>query len=186
MAAPWSVPYRPAMAAASTVLLLVGPKGSGKTFIGSLIGERLGLPFLRAEPIFLENLRSSRATGPARDAEGYAKVYAEVTRVLARNPQVVLESTGASEAFFPFLGALRVRYRVLLVSVRAPAETCLARVRTRDPAAHLDVSDADVEAINGRAAQVRLAWDLEIDNGGPASPEAIVTAVRGLLHARSA
>lgn len=174
------------MAVATTVLLLVGPKGSGKTFIGSLIRDRLGVPFLRAEPIFLENLRSSRLTGPARDAEGFARVHAEVTRWLARSPQVALESTGASDAFFPFLSALRARHRVLLISVRAPPAACLERVQTRDPAAHIDVSDDDVVAINDRATRVRLAWDLEIDNGGPASPEAIVTAVRGLLHARCA
>jgi hypothetical protein len=29
-------------------------------------------------------------------------------------------------------------------------------------------------------------WDPELDDGGPASPEAIVTAVRGLLHAQRA
>lgn len=186
MDTPGAPPYLPRMAATATVLLLVGPKGSGKSFIGSLIAERLGVPFLRAEPIFLENLGGSRLTGPARDEEGFAKVYAEVTRRLVESPRVALESTGASDAFFPFLSALRARYRVLLVSVRAPAEVCLERVRTRNPAAHLSVSDDNVVAINGRAAQVRLAWDLEIDNGGPASPEAIVTAVRGLLHAQHA
>jgi shikimate kinase len=186
MAAPESVPYPGDMATATTVLLLVGPKGSGKTFIGSLIRERLGVPVLPVEPIFQENQRSSLATGPTRDAEAYAKVSAEVTRLLAEHPRVTLESTGASEAFPSFLSALRARHRVLLVSVRAPAEACLERVRTRDPTAHIDVSADAVVAINLRSASVRLAWDLELDNGGPAAPQDIVDAIRSLLNAKHA
>lgn len=170
------------MASAATVLLLVGPKGSGKSFIGSLLAERLGIPFFRAEPVFLENLSTSRLEGTARDAEGFARVFTGVMRSLKETPVVVLESTGASDAFFPFLGALRATCRVLLVSVRAPPEVCLARVRTRDQTTHINVSDDAVMEINERASKVRLAWDLEIDNGGPASKESIVTAVGVLFH----
>lgn len=177
--------YRPRMAVAPTVLLLVGPKGSGKTFIGSLICKHLGVPFFRAEPIFLENLRSSRLRGAARDAEGFEKVFAEVERWLVNTPRVALESTGASDAFPPFLDALRSKYQVLLVSIQAPPETCLERVRTRDPKDHIAVSDDNVVAINRRAAKVRLDWDLEIDNGGPAPAAVILAAMRRLLASRA-
>jgi cytidylate kinase len=170
--------------AARTVLLLVGPKGSGKTFIGSLISSHLGVHFLRAEPIFLANLQSSRLRGAARDAEGYDKVLAELERRLVQAPRVALESTGASEAFQPFLLALRARHRVLAISIRAPAGTCLHRVRTRDRRDHIAVSDDDVLEINGRAARVQLDWDLEIDNSGPAPADDILDAFRRLLAAR--
>jgi adenylate kinase family enzyme len=46
-----------------TVIILVGPKGSGKSFVGTLISKELGIPFVRVEPIYLANMRSSRATG---------------------------------------------------------------------------------------------------------------------------
>src|ERR1035437_2513108 len=36
-----------------TLLILVGPKGSGKTHIGTVIARHLGVRFLRVEPIFL-------------------------------------------------------------------------------------------------------------------------------------
>jgi shikimate kinase len=169
------------MAATRTVLLLVGPKGSGKTFIGTLLSERLGVPFLRVEPIFLASQRSSSLQGVARDAEGFDQVLVEVERRLASDQTLALESTGASEAFRPFLAALREQARVVLVAVRAPLERCQERVRTRDPGGHIDVSDHRVLEINRIAAQLQLDWDLVLDNSGPAPAAVILEAVRPLL-----
>lgn len=71
------------MAASRTVLVLIGPKGSGKTYIGSLVDRELGVRFLRVEPVFLENMRSSHLTGTALDEEGYSRLLAEVDSVLS-------------------------------------------------------------------------------------------------------
>lgn len=169
------------MAASRSVLVLVGPKGSGKTYVGTLINKELGVPFLRVEPIFLESIRSSQLTGTALDEESYSKVLAEVDCVLNRESRVIIESTGASEAFPAFLNALRSSYQVTLVSIRAPLERCLERVQSRDQPLHIPVSDDSVAEINARAAMVHLPWDLEIDNGGPASTEAILDQIRPLL-----
>lgn len=169
------------MAASRSVLVLVGPKGSGKTYVGALIDKELGVRFLRVEPIFLENMHCSQLTGTALDEEGYSKVLGEIDSVLSRESRLVIESTGASEAFPAFLQALRSRYEVTLVSIRAPLERCLERVRSRDQTMHIPVSDDRVAEINARAAMVRLPWDLEIDNGGPASAEVILDQIRRLL-----
>ncbi|MBI5510409.1 MAG: shikimate kinase [Deltaproteobacteria bacterium] len=173
------------MAAAKRVVVLVGPKGSGKTFIGTLAGKELGLPFLRVEPIFLENIRGSRLTGDALDAEGYAKVGVAVDAALCTESGLVIESTGAATAFPGFLETLRSKYEVLLVAIRAPLAVCLARVRGRDQSAHIPVSDDRVGEINDRAARVELPWDLEIDNSQPAPAEVIVARLRELLARRS-
>jgi shikimate kinase len=167
------------------VVVLVGPKGSGKTHIGGLVSSALGVRFLRVEPIFLDNMRTSRLTGTARDAEGYARVAAAIEAALDGDRCVFVEATGASDALPAFLQDLRSRHEVLLVRIRAPLATCLERVHTRDQSAHIPVSDDRVEEINTRAAQVELDWDLEIDNSGPASPEVILDAIRELLARRS-
>lgn len=169
------------MPPAKRVVILVGPKGSGKTFVGGLVSEHLGHRFLRVEPIFLENIRTSRLTGAALDAEGYAKVVAAVDTELSTAACLFIEGTGAADAFPAFLDTLRARYEVLLVSIRAPLDTCLERVHSRDQSVHIPVSDDRVSEINQRAAKVRLAWDLEIDNGGPAPPAVILEKIRGLL-----
>lgn len=168
-------------ASPKTVIVLVGPKGSGKTFIGQLASEALALRFLRVEPIFLENMRRSRLTGVAQEAEGYREVRARVDAALRAEPRVVIESTGASTAFPAFLDALRSAYEVKLVAIRAPLDRCLERVRTRDRTDHIPVSDDRVEEINARAVAVALPWDLEIDNGGPAPAETILRQLRAVL-----
>jgi len=160
-----------------TVLVLVGPKGSGKTHIGALLQRRTGTRFLRVEPLFLEAMQE--LPGAGAEARGFKRVEAAVEAEEADT--VALESTGASGHFEAMLGRLRSRHRVLLVAVRAPAETCLERVRTRDSKDHVAVSDHHVEEINRRAAQVSLAWDLVIDNGGPAPEDSIAEALRELL-----
>jgi shikimate kinase len=167
--------------ASPRVVILLGPKGSGKTHVGTLVERELGVRFLRVEPIFLAHQRSSTLTGAARDAEGYAKVTAAVGDVLAREPCVALESTGASAAFAPFLQGLRARWAVSVVAVHAPLDRCAERVRSRDPAPHIPVSDDRLAEINARAAEVRIPCDLVIDNGGPAPEREIVEAFRGLL-----
>jgi shikimate kinase len=168
---------------APRVVVLLGPKGSGKTHVGTLVERELGVRFLRVEPIFLEHQRTSPLAGRARDAGGYAKVAAAVADLLARAPCVALESTGASPAFAPFLAALRARWPVTVVAIRAPLDRCAARVRTRDPVPHIPVSDERLAAINAAAAEVRIPCDLEIDNGGPAPEREILDAFRRLLAA---
>ena len=37
-----------------TVYILVGPKGSGKTFIGNALEDRLGILFIRVEKLLIE------------------------------------------------------------------------------------------------------------------------------------
>lgn len=172
------------MAASRSVLVLVGPKGSGKTYVGSLVERELGVRFLRVEPIFLQNVRSSHLTGTALDEEGYLKVLAEIDAAPSHEPRIIIESTGASDAFPAFLHALRSRYEVMLISICAPLERCLERVRSRDQALHIPVSDDRVAEINERAALVRLPWDLEIDNSGPASSDVILHKIRRLLSLR--
>jgi predicted ABC-type ATPase len=169
------------MASRPTVVVLVGPKGAGKTFVGALAEAELGVRFLRVEPIFLEHQRTSALAGAARDADGYAKVRVAIDDVLRREPRVVVESTGASPAFAPFLAALRSAYDVRLVAIRAPPDRCLERVRTRDASGHIPVSDDRVAEINARAAGVELPWDLEIDNGAPADVATLVDRLRRVL-----
>lgn len=169
------------MSARRTVLVLLGPKGAGKTYVGTLIQRELGVRFVRAEPIFLEHQRTSTLTGVARDAAGYAKVLSAVEDVLARESRVCFESTGASPAFAPFLEQLRARFDVRVVGVRAPLDRCAERVRTRDLSQHITVSDHRVTEINARAAEVAIPCDVEIDNGGPAPDHAIVGAIWDVL-----
>jgi hypothetical protein len=52
-----------------TLYMLIGPKGSGKTYIGSRIEQLTGLKFLRVEPLWL---------GLAEGEDGWDRVECEI------------------------------------------------------------------------------------------------------------
>ena len=70
-----------------TVILLIGPKGAGKSHIGSVLGRETGIRFLRVEPIWLMH-----------QGEAYSAVVDVITReveaLFAQADVVVLESLG--------------------------------------------------------------------------------------------
>lgn len=151
--------------------MLIGPKGAGKTAIGTLIDRHTPITFIRVEPIWL-SLR------PGED--GWARVEQRIDATFQQHGQGMIESLGAGEAFHTFRDSLARNYTLKLIRVYAALDTCLARVKTRDSADHIAVSDDKVAPYNQIAASVRYDWDLEINNDTPASEQAILNAIRAI------
>ncbi len=160
--------------------LLIGPKGSGKTYIGRLLEERLGIPFLRVEALALEVRRGRPVTDPGYAAEVFGAIEAAVRSRLAAHPELVVESVGLGEAFDGMLEALRRDAEAVLIRVAADPARSLARVRTREGREHVDVSDGQVEALNAAvlARTHPFAGTLENDDATPASLLAAFAAIR--------
>lgn len=165
------------------LVLLVGLKGSGKTFTGGVLEKHLDIHFLRIEPIFLELLQQEPdLTGIPLEQRGFQIVLAKLDELAQSNPTLCIESTGAAHTFPELLAALQQGFRVYLVHVKAPLETCLERVMSRDASAHIPVSDHRLREINQRALQVNLPWDLEIDNSEFQDGIMIAESVKRLLQ----
>ncbi len=163
------------------VIILVGPKGSGKTTIGEFLAGELGIRFLRVEPLFLETRARLGANHPDPDRLGFEAVLAELASLLAEGGAACFESTGASPHFPWLLSEVARLARVSLVRVVAEPAQCLARIRGRDAAAHIPASGEDIERINARASRVTLPWDAVIDNRGRFDGALIRRAVAALL-----
>ena len=152
------------------LLILVGPKGSGKSHIGAVVERRLGVRFLRVEPIFLAHKNG---------AEAVAEVRRQVDLSLAEGCTVVIESTGAAP---DYIRSLQNRYeRVRLVRVRASAQTCFRRFNKRDASVHIPVSDDRFHEINDRAARADFDWDCVLDNEADLPEEDIARLVAAVL-----
>lgn len=168
------------------LLLLVGLKGSGKTFTGGVLEKYLDVKFLRIEPIFLEILRREpELTGIPLEQRGFQIVLEKLDELAQSNSTLCIESTGTAYTFLELLAALHQGFRVFIVHIKAPLDTCVERVMMRDASAHIPVSDYRLKEINERALLVDLPWDLEIDNSEFQDETAIVESVKRLLQHQS-
>ncbi|WP_036028438.1 AAA family ATPase [Leptolyngbya sp. PCC 6406] len=155
-----------------TLYMLIGPKGAGKTYVGTLVAQNTEIQFIRVESIWL-------ALKPGEN--GWKKVEQAIDQAFESYPKVMIESLGAGEAFGQFRAALAEKYALKLIRIYAALDTCLYRVKHRNNAEHIPISDDKVEQYNQIAAAVTYDWDLEIDNNTPAPDQDILAAIQTLM-----
>lgn len=188
-AAPWIGARLRARAARrrARILVLVGPKGSGKSTLGRMLSRHAGVHSLDVEPIAKEVLA---AMGNVID-EAYARrafaAIARAVRDIERDHRViVLETTGASTETNELLDRLRERHDVRLARIHAGPETCEARIKARDPSRQIQVSPELIREMHRRSAALALPWDLEVVNDPPMSSDEVDRAFGALLGTRRA
>src|SRR5437868_6515393 len=134
----------------NTIYLLIGTKGSGKSFIGTLMEKEFGVKFIRVED-WAKAVKNNREV----DDESYIREVFEVIEKGIRDsalqyPKLVFESTGITPYFDKMLKSLQRDFKVITIKVMADDSLCLHRVKTRDQSIHINVSDDQVIAINDR------------------------------------
>jgi len=155
-----------------TLFMLIGPKGSGKTHIGTLVNQSTEIVFLRVEPIWL-SLKP--------DEDGWKKVEVAIDTLFQKHDKVMIESLGIGEGFSQFHASLAKKYSIKLIRVVADLETCFSRVKTRNNAEHIPVSDDRVAEFNQLASAVAFDWDLEINNNDLTPDKDIVSAILSIF-----
>ncbi|MBS1550851.1 MAG: shikimate kinase [Bacteroidetes bacterium] len=147
-----------------TVYILIGLKGSGKTYIGNLLYETLSIPFLRVENIFLK----TKTENPLKDqnyiSSGFRNVENEIRSLLMKIDQLTIESTGIGTQFESMVSNLKKDFIVKLIKVSSDPELCYKRVKNRDQSDHISVSDDQLFEINKLAGKVLLNFDQVIHN----------------------
>lgn len=147
------------------LLILLGPKGSGKSFIGALLEERFGIRFLPVEPLWIAYFGRCASSGTPPDiGVGIGEVHPVVRRALTEFRHVAVETTGASQPILADLQNLAPRDQTLIVRVEAPLALCLARIASRDAAAHIPVDEAMIRRVHALSEAVDIAPDLVISN----------------------
>lgn len=154
-----------------TLYMLIGPKGSGKTYIGQLVENQTDISFLRIENIWL-------ALKP--NENGWFKVEEAIDTEFTKCGKVMIENLGAGNEFDKFRKSLDSKYNLKIIRVKTDLKTCLYRVKNRCGEDHIPVSDSKVEEYNEIASKVELNWSLEIDNNGPASDTEIIKQINNL------
>ena len=164
------------------IIVLVGPKGAGKSTIGQLIENRLGVPFVRVEPIYLQVRLRLGPEHPDLERQGFKAILDHLTQAMVSHDAICFETTGASAHSSWLLAELSRLAEVLPVQVQADPSQCVAQIHRRDASVHIPVSDDDVERINAVANQVTLPWAAVIDNRGELKTNAILEVIAALLR----
>ena len=156
-----------------TVYVLIGLKGSGKTYTGKLLSERLAIPFLRVEDIFLK----LKTTNPPDDlnyiTRGYENVENEIRSLLTGFEELTIESTGIALQFREMIAHLKKDYDVKLIKIDTDPELCYERVKWRNQSGHILVSDEMLTEINKLSENVCYDYDLILKNNSASDDELI-------------
>ena len=147
------------------LILLIGPKGSGKSHAGRILEASRGVHFFHVEPLWMAYYAECRgANRQPTIAEGIETVRPHIVGALARHRNVCIETTGASPEILDELRSLGSAGGTLLVRVHAPFETCLERIASRDPRQQILLDDDAIREVHRRFEGVNLPFDLALEN----------------------
>jgi len=163
------------------LILLVGPKGAGKSHIGRLIETHFGVPFVHVEPWWMAYHAACAAAGRTPTiAEGMIHVHPHVAGALAEHGRIVVETTGASRDILEGLLALAPEPARLVVRVTAPLDVCLGRVAARDQANQIPMEADGIRQVHALSEALEIHADLVLANAG-LSDEAILAVLAPLI-----
>ena len=144
------------------VYVLVGPKGSGKSYVGRLLEREFGIEFLSIEEIFVK-LQGKGVSSLDVQERGYKIVEECVSEILAKGYAVSFEITVFMPASRNLLNRLELQAQLEIIQVYAPLELCLERIKNRDETKHIEISEEKIAEINKLSVNQHLASKFRID-----------------------
>jgi shikimate kinase len=156
------------------LVLLVGPKGSGKSHVGRLLEARLGVRFFHVEPLWMEYHAECDREGRTRDlAEGAERVVRTLSEELRVHRTVCVETTGASAVILASLVTLVPEEERVCVRVEAPLDVCLERIRRRDPTDQIPMKESMIRRVHEQSRTADVPYDIRLENVSLSEDEVI-------------
>ena len=155
------------------IYLLLGPKGSGKSFIGALMDQNFGIPFVRVED-WAKTIKKKRDILDGhyiRDV--FETIEKGIRKTLLDKDTVVFESTGLSTPFDMMFENLKKDFNVVSIGIQANDDLCLERVRKRDGSIHIAVPDEQLRQINLQVRKKAIKTDFSLENSSTTEAELI-------------
>ena len=164
-----------------TVVLLVGPKAVGKTWIAENIA-RLGVQYVDVDRLILDLV--DRGEHPDTHDGWLSLVEPAVRKALAEHDVVSVEATGAWDSDYRLGEHLeRKGHRVLRVWVTTSEDESIARLKART-SRRVPVDEAEARRIYSAATSRarREHWDATIDTTGARDSELPARIIGPLLR----
>jgi shikimate kinase len=147
------------------LVLLVGPKDSGKSHIGRILEQQLGVSFFHVEPLWMSYYAECQASGRQPViTEGIAKVHPLIVDALRTHEHVCVETTGASAEILNDLLSVQHPAKTLVVRVSAPLDLCLERITARDQTNQIPMDVESIRKVYALTETAELRPDLTLEN----------------------
>ena len=147
------------------LILLVGPKGSGKSYIGRLLESVNGVHFLDVESLWMAYYAEcARAGRPVDIGEGVRRVGPLLRNALSTREHVAVETTGGSVEILEDLLAVGDEYGLLTIRVAAPLEVCLERIATRDQRQQIPTDGDVIRRLHRISIELDMTFDIVLEN----------------------
>jgi predicted kinase len=164
------------------LIVLVGPKGSGKSHIGRLLERAFGVRFLHVERLWMQYYAECERVGRPPDiAEGIGQIHPRIAEAILGDRHVCVETTGASQEILEGLLSLAPVHERIVVRVTAPLELCQERIALRDPSHQIPVPPDVVKRIFRMSLSAPAEADLTLENVG-LSDSALIQHFRAVLR----
>lgn len=155
------------------IYLLIGQKGSGKSYIGTIFEKEFEIKFIRVE----DYVRHIKKEHDIFDEIYLKKVFDSIEycirKELIDTDNIVFESTGLSAYFDKMLESLKKDFQVTTIGIQAESNNCLSQVKKRDQSIHINISDDQVSLINAKVIERNLLTDFLIYNEDKSEKELI-------------
>lgn len=156
----------------NTIFVLVGYKGSGKTFIGKLFESEFGIKFLDGESVFLAP-HNEMNTLKERMSASFLSLKETIIALMQVHNTIAFGSTGSSKDFSIMLNQLRRNYELVLIKIEADDDVCINRAR-RECERRADViSDHELKLINFKSSLYNYNFDFYLENNNKTTKELI-------------
>lgn len=147
------------------LIILIGPKGSGKSHIGRILESRLGIRFFHVEPLWMDYYAWCKRHGKQPlIAEGIEKVHPHIEAALRDHEHVCVETTGASAEITDALLSLRRCTDLFIARIHAPLGLCLQRIASRDQSNQIQMDVDSIRKVYELSESALLPADVDIEN----------------------
>lgn len=154
--------------------MFIGPKGAGKTHIGTLMEEHFQIPFVRVEDWALSVKGDRTIDDESYLREAFYVIEKGIIQMMKTNNHLSIESTGVTHYFDLMLGRLKTKYVVVMIGVKANLLTCAQRIKERDQEGHIPVSESELARINQISSVKEFEFDHVIENENKTDEELAV------------
>ena len=146
-------------------ILLVGPKGSGKSYIGRTLERHFGVLFFHVELHWKSYYAECQASGrQPLIAEGLARMHPLIAVALRTHEHVCIETTGASAEILNDMLSLEQPEKTLIVRVSAPLELCLERIAARSQEEQVAMDVERIREVYELSEVAQMEPDLTLTN----------------------